>query len=124
MRQSIKFLLTTTDEILIGGFLIFLLLYFGVEMWLSGLLVVILAAIITFKAYIFLPQLKKPVTGIEGMIGITGVSVETLNPNGMVRVKGELWNAESIDGMIGREEKIVVETVNGLELLVKKPKRC
>ena len=122
MRQSIKFLLTTTDEILIGGFLIFLLLYFGVEMWLSEVLVVILAAIITFKAYIFLPQLKKPVTGIEGMIGITGVSVETLNPNGMVRVKGELWNAESIDGMIGREEKIVVETVNGLELFVKKPK--
>ena len=124
MRQSIKFLLTTMDEILIGGFLIFLLLYFGVEMWLSGLLIVILAAIITFKAYIFLPQLKKPVTGVEGMIGITGVSVETLNPNGMVRVKGELWNAESIDGMIGREEKIMVETVNGLELLVKKPKRC
>ena len=124
MRQSIKFLLTTMDEILIGGFLIFLLLYFGVEIWLSGLLVVILAAIITFKAYSFLPQLKKPVTGVEGLIGITGVSVETLNPNGMVRVKGELWKAESFDGMIGREEKIVVETVNGLELLVKKPKRC
>ena len=123
MRQSVKFLLFIMDEILIGGVLIFLLYYFGVDVWLSGVLVVILVVIFIFMTYIFLPQLKKPVTGTEGMIGITGIAVETLNPNGRVRIRGELWDAESIDGRIGKGEKIVVEEVNGLNLLVKKLKR-
>lgn len=120
MRQSIKFLLIISDEILIGVFLIFLLYYFGLELWVYGLLVVILAAIFTFMAYIFLPQLKKPLTGTEGMMGQTGTAVETLNPVGSVRIKGELWIAESAGGSIGKGEKIVVEKVNGLTLLVDK----
>jgi len=120
MRQSIKFLLIITDEILIGGFLIFLLYYFGLDLWVYGLLLVIIGAILIFMAYIFLPQLKKPVTGAEGMIGRTGIAVETLNPTGMVRIKGELWSAESLDNKIEKGEKVVVENLNGLNLLVKK----
>lgn len=120
MRQSIKFLLIITDEILIGGFLIFLLYYFGLDLWVYGLLLVIIGAILIFMPYIFLPQLKKPVTGAEGMIGRTGVAVETLNPTGMVRIRGELWSAESLDNKIEKGEKVVVENLNGLNLLVKK----
>jgi len=108
---------------LIGCFLIFLLYHFGVDIWVFGVVIVILAALITFIAYIFLPHLKKPVTGAEGMVGMTGVVVETLNPEGMVRIRGELWSAESTDNMIDRGEKIVVEKVNGLNLLVKKLKK-
>ena len=123
MRALTKFLLIIIDELLIGCFLIFLLYYFGVDIWVFGLVTVILAALITFIAYIFLPQLKKPVTGAEGMVGMTGVVVETLNPQGMIRIRGELWSAESTDNMIDRGEKIVVEKVNGLNLLVKKLKK-
>jgi len=111
------------DEILISGVFIFLLYYFSVDVWVSGVLVIILIAIFIFIAYIFLPQLKQPVTGAEGMVGMTGVVVETLNPNGTVRIRGELWNAVSINGLIGREEKAMVEKVNGLNLLVKKLKK-
>ncbi|MCK5031513.1 MAG: NfeD family protein, partial [Thermoplasmatales archaeon] len=39
------------------------------------------------------------------------------------RIRGELWSAESTDNMIDRGEKIVVEKVNGLNLLVKKLKK-
>lgn len=120
MRQSVKFLLIIMDEILIGGFLIFLLYYFGLDLWVYGVMVVILAVIIAFMAYIFLPQLKKPVTGTEGMIGLTGMAVETLKPAGMVRIRGELWAAESINGWIWKGEKIVIEKVDGLTLIVKK----
>ncbi len=123
MKSLTKFLLIIGDELLIGCFLIFLLYYFGVDIWVFGLVTVILAALITFIAYIFLPLLKKPVTGTEGMIGMTGVVVETLNPQGMIRIRGELWSAESTDNMIDRGEKIVVEKVNGLNLLVKKLKK-
>ena len=123
MRSLTKFLLIISDELLIGCFLIFLLYHFGVDIWVFGLVIVILAALIIFIAYIFLPHLKKPVTGVEGMIGMTGVAMETLNPEGMVRIKGELWSAESTGNMVDRGEKIVVEKVNGLSLIVKKLKK-
>ena len=123
MRSLTKFLLIISDELLIGCFLIFLLYHFGVDIWVFGLVIVILAALIIFIAYIFLPHLKKPVTGVEGMIGMTGVAMETLTPEGMVRIKGELWSAESTGSMVDRGEKIVVEKVNGLSLIVKKLKK-
>ena len=123
MRQSVKFLLMIMDELLIGSALIFLLYYLGIDLWVYGLLLVIVGAILIFMAYIFLPQLKKSVTGAEGMIGQTGVAVETLNPNGTVRIRGELWSAESLENKIEKGEKIVVEKVNGLNLLVKKLKK-
>ena len=123
MRQSIKFLLMIMDELLIGSFLIFLLYYFGIDLWVYGLLIVIVGAVLIFMGYIFLPQLKKPVTGAEGMIGLTGRAIETLNLNGTVRLRGEPWSAESLDNKIEKGEKIVVEKVNGLNLLVKKLKK-
>ena len=120
MRSLTKFLLIIIDELLIGCFLIYLLYQFRVAIWVFGLVIVILAFFIIFIAYIFSPHLKKPVTGTEGMIGMTGEVIETLNPEGMVRIKGELWSAESTDNMIDKGEKIVVEKVNDLTLVVKK----
>ena len=123
MRSLTKFLLIISDELLIGCLLIFLLYHFSMDIWVFGLVIVFLAALIIFIAYIFLPHLKKPVTGVEGMIGMTGVAMETLNLEGMVRIRGELWSAESIDNMVDIGEKIVVEKVNGLSLIVKKLKK-
>jgi len=99
---------------------VFLFFYFGVDLYLIGVLTVILVLLVAFIAYIFLPQLKTPVTGVEGMIGLSGISLETLEPVGRVKIKGELWNAESINGTINKGERIVVEEVNNLKLIVKK----
>jgi len=63
-------------------------------------------------------QRAKPVTGIEGMIGETGESLEALNPVGRVHVHGETWNAESVKGMINKGEKIRVTGVKNLKLYV------
>ena len=122
MRQLIKFLIIITDEILIGAFLIFLMYSFNWDWWSYGIVIIILIAIITFFAYIFLPQLKKPVTGTEGMIGRTGITVDVLDPVGTISMKGELWTAESIDGRIEKGEKIIIDKIDGLELFVKKLK--
>ena len=122
MRQLIKFIIIITDEILIGAILIFLMYSFNWDWWSYGLVIIILVTIITFIAYIFLPQLKKPVTGTEGIIGRIGITSEVLDPAGTISIKGELWSAESINGRIEKGEKIIVEKVDGLELLVKKMK--
>jgi len=63
-------------------------------------------------------QRAKPVTGVEGMIGNVGESIETLDPLGRVRVHGELWNAESISGVINKGEKIRVVGMKNLKLHV------
>jgi len=40
-------------------------------------------------------QQAKPVTGMEGFIGETGVVLNDLNPVGSVRVHGEIWEASA-----------------------------
>jgi len=63
-------------------------------------------------------QRRKPTTGIEGLIGEAGQVIETLKPEGVVRVHGELWNAESLSGTIQKGNRIRVVRINGLKLLV------
>jgi membrane-bound serine protease (ClpP class) len=63
-------------------------------------------------------QRRKPVTGMEGMIGLTGESLGTLSPFGKVRVHGELWNAESISENIDQGKKIRVTGIKNLKLYV------
>jgi membrane-bound serine protease (ClpP class) len=63
-------------------------------------------------------QLGKPVTGIESMIGETAEAFDTLNPTGKVRMRGEIWNAVSISGMVNKGEKLRVKEVKNLTLYV------
>jgi membrane-bound serine protease (ClpP class) len=63
---------------------------------------------------------RRVVTGREGLLGATGVVRRALQPSreGLVLVQGELWQAVSPLGPIGIDEKIVVESMNGLVLTV------
>jgi membrane-bound serine protease (ClpP class) len=63
-------------------------------------------------------QRRKPTTGIEGLTGESGNVVEILKPEGVVRVNGEFWNAESLSGTIEKGNRIRVVKINGLKLLV------
>ena len=57
--------------------------------------------------------------GADGMLGEIGIVKETLNPNGRVLVHGELWEAEC-EGKIMEGEHVIVESVEGLKVRVKK----
>jgi len=57
--------------------------------------------------------------GAEGMLGETGIVKENLNPHGRVLVHGELWEAEC-EGEIMEGEHVIVESVEGLKVRVKK----
>jgi len=120
MRKSLTFIFLIMDEVLIVCFFIFLFIYFGVNLYVVGILTVVLVLIVAFIAYIFLPQLKTPVTGVEGMIGLSGIALETLEPLGRVKLKGEIWNAESINGTIREGEKNIKKKVKNLNLIVKR----
>jgi membrane-bound serine protease (ClpP class) len=63
-------------------------------------------------------QRRKPVTGLEAMTGLTGVSLSMLNPLGSVKVHGELWKAESVSGNIEEGKNIRVTGVKDLKLFV------
>jgi membrane-bound serine protease (ClpP class) len=65
-------------------------------------------------------QRKKPVTGIEGLIGEIGEAFSDLNPGGKVLVHGEIWSAESMEGLIHKGEKIIVSEIVGLLLRIRK----
>ncbi len=87
--------------------------------------VIIAACAITAFFFLFIiglglkAQRSKPLTGIEGLLGDTGESLDTLDPFGSVRVHGEIWQAQSLDGKINKGEKIKVVGLNNLELEVK-----
>jgi membrane-bound serine protease (ClpP class) len=65
-------------------------------------------------------QRLKPFTGGEAMIGEAGEAKGELNPLGMVFVHGELWQAESVSGVISMGEKIRVKSMKGFKLFVEK----
>ncbi|NWF92379.1 MAG: nodulation protein NfeD [Syntrophaceae bacterium] len=64
-------------------------------------------------------RLSKPTTGMEGLIGETGVAVTNLAPEGKVSIHGEYWNAIS-EEPIEKDQKVVVVSVKNLKLQVKK----
>ncbi len=64
-------------------------------------------------------QMRKPATGVEGMIGKKGDAITSVHEDGKVFIKGEHWNAYSKD-MIEEGEKIKVVGMKGLRLEVEK----
>lgn len=56
-------------------------------------------------------------TGAEGLPGAVGEAITACDPEGSVRIRGEIWKARA-DPPVARGERIVVEAVNGLTLEV------
>jgi len=63
-------------------------------------------------------QRRKPVMGLESIVGETVEAYETLNPSGRVFLQGEIWNAVSLSGTILKGEKLRVRDIKNLILYV------
>ncbi|MFA5629771.1 MAG: NfeD family protein [Dehalococcoidales bacterium] len=61
--------------------------------------------------------LKHPVNDPEAIIGKQGVVVQEINPQGLVKIQGELWGANS-EEKIDVGEKITVIDCTGIKLTV------
>ena len=64
-------------------------------------------------------QLRKPVSGSEGMIGAEGEALLDFDGKGKVRVLGELWDARS-DLPLRKGEKVLVADREGMTLVVRR----
>ena len=87
--------------------------------------VIIPAVLVTSAFFVFAmtmairARLKKPTTGLEGLIGETGIAAGNISPEGKISIHGEFWNGVS-DLPIEKGEKVQVIGVGNLKLKVKK----
>jgi membrane-bound serine protease (ClpP class) len=86
--------------------------------------VIISATVVSALFFLFVvgagvkAQRRKPVTGVDGLIDDTGEVIDMLDPSGTIKVQGEIWNAESLAGTIGKGEKVRIKEMKNLKLYV------
>ncbi|MFN2458214.1 MAG: nodulation protein NfeD [Chitinophagaceae bacterium] len=86
--------------------------------------IIITTTLVTALFFLFIvglglkAQRAKPVTGIEGIPGEIGETLQTLDPVGSVLVHGEIWQAESVSGKIDAGKKIRVTGMKNFKLYV------
>jgi membrane-bound serine protease (ClpP class) len=86
--------------------------------------VIIPTVVVTVLFFLFIigaglrAQGAKATTGVEGIIGETGLALETLFPSGNVLVHGEIWTADAVAGVIEKGQKIRVTAIDNLRLKV------
>jgi len=65
---------------------------------------------------------RKPVIDLLPMVGSKGKVVSRLDPEGLVRIKGELWKAKSAAGRMDTGKEVTVVGQDGLKLIVRREK--
>ena len=95
----------------------------GIHIPLAGLIVLMVAwgvfSVFTYRMGSRALS-KKPVVGLPNMVDSKGKVVRTLDPSGLVRIKGELWEAASAEESINTGEEVTVVVQEGLKLVVRK----
>jgi len=89
---------------------------------LKVILPIVVVTVLFFLFAVFMvakSQMKKPVTGAEGLVGEIGVANSTIDPEGDIYIHGEIWTAES-DEKIEKGEKVEILSVAHLKAKVRK----
>ncbi|MBN1659595.1 MAG: nodulation protein NfeD [Anaerolineae bacterium] len=100
------------------------LILFNSPLYRISLSAVVAVALVTGLFFAFavgkvVQARKKPsVTGKEGLVGQVGEARTSLEPDGTVLVRGELWKATAIEGPVARGERVEVIGVEGFRLIV------
>ena len=121
-----KVLLLMLDEVIIIAVILLIMHFLGVEITLPikiGAGIILLIFVFVRHVAVIPSFHRKLVTGREGMIGEHGKVVKPLTPAGVVSLKGEYWNAKSIDDDIEADEDVEIVGVDGLMLRVKREDR-
>ena len=86
--------------------------------------VVVMAAWLIAGTFLYITGSRalkiKEYAGLSSMIGMAGQAVDCLAPDGMVKIKGELWKARAEESPIEPGDHIVVIGEDRLKLLVRK----
>jgi membrane-bound serine protease (ClpP class) len=86
---------------------------------LGVVLLVIAAFIEVFEVFLWIKFLRRyrVTTGAEGMVGERAEAIVALEPEGKVRLRGEIWNARATEP-VADGAPVRVKTVDGLTLVV------
>ena len=121
-RFLIAVLTTSAEETAIFVIWRFVLPEFDINLPV-GFLIGAMSAWFCFSVWLFVfttQTLKKQVSvGLPSMIGTKGKVTSSLVPEGLVRIRGEIWQASSMGGDIEAGTEIVVVDEDGLKLQVR-----
>jgi membrane-bound serine protease (ClpP class) len=88
-----------------------------------GVILTMVGATVVFFAFVLGAAVrahrKKPVTGMEGLVGERGVAVSDVAPLGQIFVHGEYWAAEAGE-RIEQGATVIVDRVEGMRLRVRR----
>ena len=62
---------------------------------------------------------RKLIIGLPDMVGSKGKVVSPLAPDGLVKIRGELWVAKSASGKLNAGREVIVVSQNRLKLVVR-----
>jgi membrane-bound ClpP family serine protease len=122
-RLVLAIISTSLEETAIWVIWRWLLPEFGVNLPVGALVGIMIAwGIFSIWLFIFTTRVLKKQTqvGLPSLVGASGRVTSRLSPEGMVRIRGELWGATSNEGDIETGEEVVVVEERGLKLLVKR----
>ena len=96
---------------------------FGIELPLGVLIAVMVAwatvAVIFYRMGSRALR-RKPLVGLLTMVSGKGKVVSPLDPEGVIKISGELWRARSVIQKIDVGEEVIVKDQDGTKLIVVK----
>lgn len=122
-RLIIAIVTTLLEEAAIAAIVLWGLPKLGVDLPIFVLVIIMVlwAAYAVFTYHLGSRALRrKPLAGLLDMVGSKGKVASRLDPEGLVKIKGELWQAKSDGGSIDSGEEVTVVGQEGLKLVVRK----
>jgi membrane-bound serine protease (ClpP class) len=122
-RLILAIVSTALEEVAIYVIWRWLLPEFDIGLSFSVLIGVMVAwAAFAAALFIFTTRTLKrqTVVGLPTMMGSKGKVASSLVPEGLVRIKGELWGATSAEGNVDTGEEVEVVGEDGLKLVVRR----
>ena len=125
--MSIKHILTAfatlLEEIAIVLIVLLVLPRFGIYIPLPGFIALMVGlgvwGVISYRAASQTLR-KKPMVGLPAMVGSKGKVISSLAPNGVIKIRDELWEAISDGHRIDTGQEVIVVKQRGLKLVVRK----
>lgn len=125
-RLIIAIVTTLIEEAAIAAVVLWLLPKADIHLPLFVLIIIMVAwaGFAVFSFHLGTRALRrKPEGGLADMLGTRGEVVKRLDPEGMIRIKGELWKAKSAGRKIEIGEEVTVVGQKGLKLIVEREER-
>lgn len=123
LRLILAIITSLLDEAIIIAVILWVLPQFGIKLSLVWI-VVIAVGFVIFAVVAFRMGTRalgrKPLIGLTSMIGMQGTVISPLNPEGFVKIKGELWRARAESGEIDSGAEVTVVGQEKLKLIVRK----